>query len=217
MYTLHLLSAFNLYFTLCCILIFSANSRRLEPNWRFILISKNTSYSDEYGLYKDGHDINRFESALFQQVNIQRTRLESQFTTSFAIVRTTKHGNTCLILPSKPFEIDLTICVDISSTPGPNFLSQPTVETVNDTDNQHIQTQIHLNTIAANYHNYNYSKTQLLAQRRYDTGYSPCQIVMNLNQFELLQRTRAIRNGKLPCLKSERPISQQFPICEYRN
>jgi hypothetical protein len=144
-------------------LIFSANSRRLEPNWRFILISKNTSYSDEYGLYKDGHDINRFESALFQQVNIQRTRLESQFTTSFAIVRTTKHGNTCLILPSKPFEIDLTICVDISSTPGPNFLSQPTVETVNDTDNQHIQTQIHLNTIAANYHN-----KQLLDEAEHD-------------------------------------------------
>ena len=30
-----------------------------------------------------------------------------------------KHGTTCLVLPSKPFVMDLTVHVDISSNPGP--------------------------------------------------------------------------------------------------
>ena len=41
-----------------------------------------------------------------------------------------KHGTTCLVLPSKPFVMDLTVHVDISSNPGPESNQEITLRSV---------------------------------------------------------------------------------------
>jgi hypothetical protein len=41
-------------------------------------------------------------------VVIRRLNLESHFAVSFVLTKQTKHGTTCLALPSRPFVIDLT-------------------------------------------------------------------------------------------------------------
>ena len=53
-------------------------------------------------------------------VVIRRLNLESHFAVSFVLTKQTKHGTTCLALPSRPFVIDLTVHVDISPNPGPD-------------------------------------------------------------------------------------------------
>ena len=45
---------------------------------------------------------------------------ESNFKSSRAVSKSTKHGYTCLTLPTKPFKTDLTICVDVSPNTGPD-------------------------------------------------------------------------------------------------
>jgi hypothetical protein len=61
---------------------------------------------------------------------IKLINFESNLKVSRTVSKSTKHGYASLILPTKPFKTDLTICVDISSNPGPdnsekNTCSQP--------------------------------------------------------------------------------------------
>ena len=39
---------------------------------------------------------------------------------SFAITQETKHGSICLSLPHQPFEVDITVFVDVERNPGPS-------------------------------------------------------------------------------------------------
>ena len=63
--------------------------------------------------------------ALFSPLNYHRIMLgrsyyESNFKVLCAVIKSTKPGYACLIIPTKPFKTDLTICVDVSSNPGPD-------------------------------------------------------------------------------------------------
>ena len=39
---------------------------------------------------------------------------------SFAITQEAKHGSICLSLPHQPFEVDITVFVDVEQNPGPS-------------------------------------------------------------------------------------------------
>lgn len=52
---------------------------------------------------------------------IRRWRHASKFKISFAITQETKHGSFCLSLPHQPFEVDITVFVDVERNPGPSI------------------------------------------------------------------------------------------------
>ena len=56
----------------------------------------------------------------YHRIMLGRSYYESNFKSSRAVSKSTKHGYTCLILPTKPFKTDLTICVDVSPNTGPD-------------------------------------------------------------------------------------------------
>ena len=51
---------------------------------------------------------------------IRRWNHASRFKMSFAITQETKHGSICLSLPHQPFEVDITVFVDVERNPGPS-------------------------------------------------------------------------------------------------
>lgn len=61
---------------------------------------------------------------------MSRSSPESKYVVSWAITKSTKHRSTNLVLPTKPFKTGLTICVDISSNPGPRNLNTSESERV---------------------------------------------------------------------------------------
>ena len=65
--------------------------------------------------------ISLLKNLVIARVVICRRNLQSMFNTSYVVNKATKHGLTVLILPVKPFIMDLTICVDISPNPGPKL------------------------------------------------------------------------------------------------
>ena len=76
------------------------------------------------GLSKDGTISGVYsEFAFGYRVNIERVMLESKFKIPFAVAKQTKHGPIILVLSTKPFKMDLTVCVDVSSNPGPQICS----------------------------------------------------------------------------------------------
>ena len=76
------------------------------------------------GLAKDGTISGIYsEFAFGYRVSIQRVMLESKFKIPFAVAKQTKHGHISLVLSTKPFKTDLTVCVDVSSNPGPQICS----------------------------------------------------------------------------------------------
>lgn len=90
---------------------------------------RSTIYLDCYGLEMDGLPRNNYGLiALCDHVVVKRSYYESKFKASFAIYKVSKRGYTCILLPSMPFKIDLTICVDVSSNPGPEKQIKPCEE-----------------------------------------------------------------------------------------
>ena len=84
-------------------------------------LPKNVNWKDPHGLLMDGPLSRKYEhfSPARYRVFISQSNLESKYIVSQAITKSSKHGSTNLELPKKPFKTDLTICVDISSNPGP--------------------------------------------------------------------------------------------------
>lgn len=101
-------------------IIFSTNQWRFRSQFYLSSMFKNNGFEDIHGLYMDGQEFGLFEPVLNHRIKIHRWELESRFKVSFAIVRFTKHGLICLVLLSKLFEVDLTVCKDISPKPGPD-------------------------------------------------------------------------------------------------
>ena len=95
-----------------------------------------------------------------------------------------KHGTTCLVLPSKPFVMDLTVHVDISSNPGPE--SNPEI----------------ISRLVGLYHHHSprspqlitYSRNELLSLRHFWSARLSFHLVSVLKDFGLL-RTRGFRAG----------------------
>ena len=62
-----------------------------------------------------------------RSTKICRRKIALRYEVLFAIVRSTNHGLICLALPSKLFEVDLTVCKDISPNPGPELAFEWTI------------------------------------------------------------------------------------------
>ena len=75
--------------------------------------------TDSYGLETDGLDVNWYNIIFLYRVRIQRFKLGKRFSLSFANMKQTKRGVTCLLLCSRPVKVYLTTCVDVSINPGP--------------------------------------------------------------------------------------------------
>jgi hypothetical protein len=56
----------------------------------------------------------------YHRMILKRSNYESNLKVSRMVSKSTKHGYTSLMLPTKPFKTDLTICVDIFTNPGPD-------------------------------------------------------------------------------------------------
>jgi hypothetical protein len=79
----------------------------------------NKLLSDGRRLSNNGKFPRYFISTVFLNIHIYRVDFSSNFQVFMVINRYTKRGDTCLILPSNKFHVDLTICMDISPNPGP--------------------------------------------------------------------------------------------------
>ncbi len=95
------------------------------------VIIKGNIYKDCYGLNAHGSISKIYESLFFgQNVNILRRKYESKYIVPFAVNKQSKRGSICLILPSKPVKVDLTICVDVSPNPGPESSKESILEQI---------------------------------------------------------------------------------------
>jgi hypothetical protein len=84
---------------------------------------KNIVFKDPVGLIVDGLVSKRYGLIFpinYHRIILRRTNYKSNFGVSRMVSKSTKHGYTSLILATKPFKTDLTVCVDISSNPGPD-------------------------------------------------------------------------------------------------
>ena len=68
------------------------------------------------------HSLNiSFANTNFHVVYRWRWRsLANKYRLRHSVIKSTKHGSTSLALASRPFVMDLTVCMDISRNPGPN-------------------------------------------------------------------------------------------------
>ncbi len=85
---------------------------------RVIYTHKNIVFKDPVGLIVDGLVSKRYGLIFpinYHRIILRRSNYESNFGVSRTVSKSTKHGYTSLILPTKPFKTDLTICIDISS------------------------------------------------------------------------------------------------------
>ena len=57
----------------------------------------------------------------YRSTYICRREIALRYEVPFAIVRSTNHGLICLALPSKLFEVDLIVCMDIPPNQGLNW------------------------------------------------------------------------------------------------
>lgn len=82
---------------------------------------KNVAFTDPNGYLVDGLVLRRY--CLILPINfriiLSRSNYESNFKISRTVSKYSKHGSTSLALPTKPFKMDLTICVNICPNPGP--------------------------------------------------------------------------------------------------
>ena len=99
------------------------------------------------------------------------------------MVKAGKHGTTCLVLPSKPFIMDLTVHVDISSNPGPESNQEIVLRLVGLYHHSSRSPQL-----------ITYSRNELLSLRRFSLARLPFHLVSVLKDFGLL-RTRGCRAG----------------------
>ena len=112
--------AANLAFKLVTYLIFLKFSNQFLAFRVFTGIVKHNIYKDSFGLNADGSIPKICESIfLRQRVYVHRTKSESKFEVPFTVNKSSKHGSICIALLSKPFKVDLTICIDVSPNPGP--------------------------------------------------------------------------------------------------
>ena len=80
---------------------------------------------DFCGLEKDGLVDGNFRNVHFvYHLNFHRTVLGRTFKVSRPVTKGTKHGLICLILCSRPFKVDLSVCVDVSVNPGPDSMGK---------------------------------------------------------------------------------------------
>ena len=91
---------------------------------------KNVILKDLDRLIVDGLVLRKYGLILpiSYRIILSRSSYESFLKISRAVNKSSKHGFTSLILPTKPLKIDLTICVDISSNPGPDNCERNTCE-----------------------------------------------------------------------------------------
>ena len=69
---------------------------------------------------------------LTTQVNFERVNLLSHYNLSYPSLKTSKYGITTLVLPSRLFVMDLTICMDIQENPGPELVENRDISRSND-------------------------------------------------------------------------------------
>ena len=113
--------AAGLHFSLFSILLLFVSRRHFYSNFSSLSKPNNVIFTEEPGLYKDVYFSVLYEPVLPWRVKIFRIEFSSETKVSFAVVRSAKHGVTSLALPAKLFVVDLTICVDISHNPSPDF------------------------------------------------------------------------------------------------
>ena len=79
-------------------------------------------FEDIHGCFSDGFLPRNFgcQFSLVGSHVVIRQRELSSLEVLQPCSKHAKHGSTCLVLPSKPFVMNLTVYVDISSNPGPD-------------------------------------------------------------------------------------------------
>ena len=85
-------------------------------------VPKDFYSKDIHGLNADGLSLGLISREYILPVVcvvIRRHNLQSHFAVSLELIKQSKHGTTCIALPSRLFVIDLTVHVDISPNPGP--------------------------------------------------------------------------------------------------
>ena len=116
--------AASLALKLSIVLIFLNLLTRVTLYKQAIYTYKSVVFMDPVRLIVDGSVSTKFGLMFpfnYHRITLGRTYYDSKFKVSRAVSKSTKHGYTCLIIPTKPFKTDLTICVDVSSNPGPDI------------------------------------------------------------------------------------------------
>ena len=114
-----------LYIKLCVYFMIFSYLKFISIPKRVYNEDKHVVITDSYGLDTDGLDFNRYHNIIFlYRVRMQRFKLGKRFNLSFPIRRQTKRGVSCLLLCSRPFQVDLTTCVDVSTNPGPDCVGK---------------------------------------------------------------------------------------------
>ena len=81
-------------------------------------IAPGELYIDE--LYENGMLFKRYLPLSFGiRIRCIRTDIASHFKTRRPLVKSTKHGQVCLALPSRLFVLDLAVHMDVLRNPGP--------------------------------------------------------------------------------------------------
>jgi hypothetical protein len=94
-----------------------------------IRVCKDLSLNFLDGLKVDGLVSTYFSEdsyLLGSRVCIQRHNIPSHYNQSAVVKKESKRGFTCLVLPLRPFIIDLTVYMDVSLNPGPTELKETT-------------------------------------------------------------------------------------------
>ena len=127
------------------------------------------------------------------------------------IIKQSKHGTTCIALPSRLFVIDLTVHVDISANPGPDVQLKSKYGKLNDH---------HLPCVIKTLHSIQYSSGRLVHS---NLSYASDMFLRNFNQLQMSDVTRGIgrtnsrRRHQINTRKSalninEHLTSGQYPI-----
>ena len=115
--------AASLALKLFIVSIFLTLLTRVTLYKRAIYTHKSVVFMDPVVLIVDGSVSTKYGLIFplnYHRIMLGRSCYDSNFKVSRAVSKSTKHGYTCLIIPTKPFKTDLTICVDVSPNPGPD-------------------------------------------------------------------------------------------------
>ena len=106
-------------FMLLAIFDFFCQPRQFHSEFGLPSTYKDVTVLGFYGLCMDGQRFCFFMP--IRSTKICCRKIASRYEVSSAIVTSTNHGQICLTFPSKLFEVDLTVCMDISPNPGPEL------------------------------------------------------------------------------------------------
>ena len=178
-------------------------------------VPKDFYSKDIHGLNADGLSfglISREYILPVVRVVIRRHNLQSHFAVSLVLIKQSKHGTTCIALPSRLFVIDLTVHVDISPNPGPDVQLKPEYGKSND---QHLPCVI--NTL----HSIQYSSGWLVHS---SLPYTSDMFLRNFNQLQMsdvtwrIGQTNSTRRHQINTRQSALNINEhltsgrQYPI-----